>query len=1586
MELPKLVVELVGDYSRLLNDIKEARQQALKQVQLLEKELVISPSFSINPNEIRKTAQTTAQIFQEGLKANKIDITQSLTFNQNTIQNLGRQVSAGLAQGINSNASQAAKASNSLSGLVIDETRKRLRIKSPSQEFRDIGKSIIDGLAQGLGIGGGLSITNAIANLIGGVINAARTAAQTGLNFTGDSIVKYSELKAIESQLTLIEGSANSLKFIREESDRLSLALANARQGYISLAAAARGTKLQDDVKDIFSALSAAARVFNLSNEQYSGAITAIEQIISKNRVSAEELRGQLSERLPGAFQIAARSLGITTAQLDKLLSTGQLTADVFLPRFAAQLKKELGQGVEAASNNTNASLTRLQNQVISLQESLGKAIEPGVIAGLNFIQQVLTNLGQENLFDDLNKGALDFSEYLKQNPQIAKETAQAIAHLARDGIKLAVDSAKSLLDYLRENPNAIKDATNAIGDFGRGLSDAISLAKELVRPFAEIFSFVTQTEAKLRNVQREISQRGQDNQTISIDQVSPPLRPLVKFSQFLGLNKNIIDPADSLKNLAIASPIQGVSIDKLVNYRPTQGQGFYGIRDGGKRRHSKVDFDSRVGGGEGAIAQAALAGVATMRKLTSTSGGVNIDSLGQDGRKITLEYNHLRLDDLRRLFGNQKQINVSPGQQLARITNDALSTGAHLDFGVKINGSYIDPQKFLANYSKNFGVLSTNPNLNKAPFGPPVPNPQQLAQITQNQQQQQKQAVTSASNWMNTKASFYGQGDGFDGKPTASGERFDKNALTTAINENLRKQLGLKFGDRLEVTNPQTGRSTVVRINDHGPYERRNGKFVPHSSRGLDLAYGAAQAIGITQAGVADIKFRVLGKTQAQTLAQAQNSTLPQQQPPEVQAILQQQQERDRINRRNAVRQSQDLIQNAQRAARDSAQGSVLFPTQDERNARQAQQRLQQIDDQIVGLQRQKEDAQSRITINQSQISSGSLSPDVVGELNNQISLDDALIKELDNSLKSLQESRRKTSEEYAKFNERDRQFREQQADLRVFQSSNEILSNRITNLRELAKLNPNASELTALPELERELALNQQQLKVGQELLNLNNARDRSEITPEEYTSRLDALRQVNDEELRTIELRHRLAQANEILRQSQLKVNQVLQENNANIERLRLGAELRTYGIGTGDRFTISREADRLELKNSYLQSVQQLQERTMLEGLTPDQFKGERLRLALRYNERKRLIDEQFSRNLDDLSFSESARVSESKQSLLSGQSDYLQLFGLDTKSLQKQAAILSQNLDFKSQIRDLQRLKDAGDMSAEAFAEVKRNLEALNQVKLDSINAQFNNFADVIRGVKSDTEGIFKDFLLGTKTLGESLMSIFQSILNNLATMASKMLSDQLFASIFGRGQTPNFNPNSGGGFNLLGTIGSIAGGLFGGGSSGYGFGSNSVFGGSFNPVAFEPSLATYADIGNLVSGSFASGDMVGDLAKGLSKERALSGYQPHLIIANEGERVLNPEETRLWNSLQASGKLPSFSSGGMVGGDRIGSITNLGQGDTFNVSPVIQVPSSSPSRYDLPRFEKVLEAKVQQVIREERRPGGSISRGGLYDR
>jgi tape measure domain-containing protein len=157
--------------------------------------------------------------------------------------------------------------------------------------------------------------------------------------------------------------AAKEIAYLKDTTALLGLEFQSTAIAYAKFSAASKGTALEGQkTRDIFESIAKASTVLGLSADETGGALKAIEQIISKGTVSAEELRGQLGERLPGAFQIAARAMGVTTEKLGDMLKAGELVSDEFLPKFAAELTKTLGDSPQSAAGSAQASLNRLSN------------------------------------------------------------------------------------------------------------------------------------------------------------------------------------------------------------------------------------------------------------------------------------------------------------------------------------------------------------------------------------------------------------------------------------------------------------------------------------------------------------------------------------------------------------------------------------------------------------------------------------------------------------------------------------------------------------------------------------------------------------------------------------------------------------------------------------------------------------------------------------------------------------------------------------------------------------------------------------------------------------------------------------------------------------------------------------------------------------------------------------------------------------------------------------------------------------------------------------------------------------------------
>jgi len=167
-------------------------------------------------------------------------------------------------------------------------------------------------------------------------------------------------------------------------------------QFYVSAKDKISGTEIQN----IFESITKAGASMGLSVESQERAFLALNQMMSKGVVSAEELRGQLGEALPGAFGIMAKAVGVTEKELGKMLKSGELLASDVLPKFAKQL--EITYGIENVTriDTLSASTNRFTNTWTEFVRNLNDSPTSGIgnffnviVTGATWALGKLTNL-----------------------------------------------------------------------------------------------------------------------------------------------------------------------------------------------------------------------------------------------------------------------------------------------------------------------------------------------------------------------------------------------------------------------------------------------------------------------------------------------------------------------------------------------------------------------------------------------------------------------------------------------------------------------------------------------------------------------------------------------------------------------------------------------------------------------------------------------------------------------------------------------------------------------------------------------------------------------------------------------------------------------------------------------------------------------------------------------------------------------------------------------------------------------------------------------------------------------------------------
>lgn len=204
-----------------------------------------------------------------------------------------------------------------------------------------------------------------------GMLAFGAAAAMAGKQVL-DASLQMDRLNKAYATITGSSSAAqNQLDYMYDVTQRLGLQFQGTAEAAKGFFAAGKDSALKDHLNGIFESVSMAGSALALSKDQMDGVFLALGQMISKGKVQAEELRGQLGERLPGAFDMAAKAMGVTTAKLDDMLKKGQVTAEEMLPKLAKVLHDDFAVAAAEASQGLQGQLNRLSTEWTRFQASL---------------------------------------------------------------------------------------------------------------------------------------------------------------------------------------------------------------------------------------------------------------------------------------------------------------------------------------------------------------------------------------------------------------------------------------------------------------------------------------------------------------------------------------------------------------------------------------------------------------------------------------------------------------------------------------------------------------------------------------------------------------------------------------------------------------------------------------------------------------------------------------------------------------------------------------------------------------------------------------------------------------------------------------------------------------------------------------------------------------------------------------------------------------------------------------------------------------------------------------------------------------
>ena len=367
--------------------------------------------------------------------------------------------------------------------LEADITTLQRRLDEAERAAASSGKSMGISIKDGILMGIGSQIGAQITQLITAPINIATRAIR---GFIDEAFQKGQNFEQFESSLKTILGDAGKAKklitelaeFARTTPFELPELQAATRS---LLSYGFESEKLIDTLRrvgDVSSALS-----LNINE---------LAVIYGKGRVAGRLYQGDINELTGRGIPIIqefAKQFGVTDDEVRKLTESGRINFGNLEKAFIS-LTSEGGKFFDQMKNQAGTVAGQLSNfndQFTGAQVRLFEALKPAIVTTIDSVSQVVAKVANsEGLWDGVAKVAKDFSDTLKENPELIESASNAIQSAMLEGLKSATELAQEFASYLKENPDSIAKTIELMKVFLQLLSKTAVVAGELASKTVE--------------------------------------------------------------------------------------------------------------------------------------------------------------------------------------------------------------------------------------------------------------------------------------------------------------------------------------------------------------------------------------------------------------------------------------------------------------------------------------------------------------------------------------------------------------------------------------------------------------------------------------------------------------------------------------------------------------------------------------------------------------------------------------------------------------------------------------------------------------------------------------------------------------------------------------------------------------------------------------------------------------------------------------------------------------------------------------------------------------------------------------------
>lgn len=348
----------------------------------------------------------------------------------------------------------------------LEEKIKKLRKNSENIKITATGQS------KGGGGGVGAAGLNLFENLVG-----ANLATQA-INKLTSSIVALGKasfdqarlMESVQKRINLAAGGSFGGRALTEKTlgfaGQYGLSKEATVESFSKFAVSANEAGLTStESQGVFENTSKAIAAMGLSAEDTKGVFLAFSQMLGKGKVSSEELRQQLAERIPGAMALAAKSMNMTMPDFIEKLEKGEIQSKKFVIALTNLFGEKYGDAASQNLTTLEGKLNDLDNSFFDLKNAIADSLGPATLrmienlsAGVqDFTSKISSFFGQSTA--QQNKGMLtDYSKQLEEDMAAARKRGdtQYIKKQSKDFQQMYDDALGQLSQKIQQNPELL--------------------------------------------------------------------------------------------------------------------------------------------------------------------------------------------------------------------------------------------------------------------------------------------------------------------------------------------------------------------------------------------------------------------------------------------------------------------------------------------------------------------------------------------------------------------------------------------------------------------------------------------------------------------------------------------------------------------------------------------------------------------------------------------------------------------------------------------------------------------------------------------------------------------------------------------------------------------------------------------------------------------------------------------------------------------------------------------------------------------------------------------------------------------------